>query len=419
MIQRTTIAFFGRTNAGKSLLVNRIVSQDLSIVSDTSGTTTDPVKKVMELLPLGPVTIIDTPGIDDFSELGKQRVKKAFGVLDGTHIAVLVVDATHDNPISSYESELIEKFKAKNIPYVVALNKSDLLAEDSRAAVEDSFEASFVGAPAGCGSVKADSECEGNSASPSIFVSAKTGENCDKLKDLLASIKERLSPPVPLVKDLVEPGDLCVLVIPIDEAAPKDRIILPQQMVIRELLENGTVPVCCKEDMLSQTLESLSKKPALVITDSQAFETVSKNLPADIPLTSFSILMARFKGTLDYSLRGARFLSELKDGDTVLISEGCTHHRQCNDIGTVKLPAWIKKFSGKNLNFEFSSGASFPENLEKYALVVHCGGCMLNEKEMQSRVGRCKTSSVPVTNYGTAIAMMNGILERSLAPLTK
>lgn len=380
--ERIHIGFFGLRNAGKSSVVNAVTGQSLSLVSDVKGTTTDPVKKAMELLPLGPVVIIDTPGIDDEGELGEMRVKRAKQTLNIVDIAVLVVDAAKG--IQTLDDELISLFKKKNIPYIIAFNKSDLLPK-----IPDNKE-------------------------NELFVSAFNGDNINLLKEKIASFAKQKENSKKIVADLIEKGDFVVLVVPIDESAPKGRLILPQQQVIRELIENGATAVVCRDSELSETLESLGKKPKLVITDSQAFGRVSQMTPCDIPLTSFSILFARYKGDLVSAVRGAAMLDKLKDGDTVLISEGCTHHRQCNDIGTVKLPNWIKNHTKKNISFDFTSGGEFPEDLSGYALIVHCGACMLNAREMQSRTGFAADSGVPMTNYGTAIAHMHGILRRSV-----
>lgn len=380
--ERTHIAFFGMRNAGKSSVVNAVTGQKLALVSDVKGTTTDPVQKAMELLPLGPVVIIDTPGIDDEGELGKMRVERTKRVLDKTDIAVLVVDAA--SGIRTPDKELAELFKSRSIPFVTVYNKSDLL-EDCP-------------------------DTEKNS----IYVSAKDGKNIYELKEMIAGLVEK-DEECFLVRDLIEKDDIVVLVTPIDAAAPKGRMILPQQQMIRDVLDGGAVNIVTKETELETALKSLAKKPKMVITDSQAFGTVNKIVPDDIPLTSFSILFARYKGELDEAARGAKALDSLKDGDTVLISEGCTHHRQCGDIGTVKLPNWIKKYTGKELDFEFTSGGEFPDDLKKYSLIVHCGACMLNAREMKSRIARAKAAGVPITNYGIAIAKMHGIIERSLA----
>lgn len=381
---RIHIGFFGLRNAGKSSLVNAVTGQNLAVVSDVKGTTTDPVKKAMELLPLGPVVIIDTPGIDDEGELGEIRVKRARQVLNYADIAVLVTDSTSE--LQSAEKELIKLFEDKKIPYVIAYNKADLL------------------------------ETISPKRENSIYVSAEKGININELKDLLASLTKSNESGKKIVSDLLKKGDCVVLVVPIDESAPKGRLILPQQQTIRDILEAGATSVVCRDTELPQTLSMLAQKPKLVITDSQAFGRVSKDTPDDILLTSFSILFARYKGNLENAVRGAAQLDKLKDGDTVLISEGCTHHRQCNDIGTVKMPSWIRNYTGKELNFEFTSGTEFPEDISKYALIVHCGGCMLNEREMQYRMRHSTDCSVPMTNYGTAIAQMHGILKRSLSP---
>lgn len=381
--ERLHIGFFGLRNAGKSSLVNAVTGQKLSLVSDVKGTTTDPVKKAMELLPLGPVVIIDTPGIDDEGELGEMRVKRAVQALNYTDLAVLCVDATKG--LQSCDTELIERFKKKNIKYIVAYNKSDLL-----------------------GSVPEAGENE-------IYVSAEKGTNISELKEMAGRLMKDRENGRKIVADLVEKGDVAVLVVPIDEAAPKGRLILPQQQVIRELIENGAMAVVCRDTELEATLSSLADKPKLVITDSQVFEKVSSILPEDIPLTSFSILFARYKGDLSSVVRGAFQLDKLCDGDKILISEGCTHHRQCNDIGTVKIPGWINKYTGKALEFEFTSGGEFPEDLSEYKLIVHCGGCMLNAREMQYRTGFAADFNVPMTNYGIAIAHMHGILRRSIS----
>lgn len=381
---RIHIGFFGLRNAGKSSVVNAVTGQALSLVSDVKGTTTDPVKKAMELLPLGPVVIIDTPGIDDEGELGAMRVKRAVQALNYTDIAVLVVDAAKG--IQPQDRELIARFEDKNIKYIVVYNKSDLL-----------------------GSIP-------DTKANEIYVSAVNGTNINELKEMIGRQMQKQGEGKKIVADLVENGDLAVLVVPIDESAPKGRLILPQQQVIRELIENGVTAVVCRDTELKSTLDSLGKKPSLVITDSQVFEKVSADTPEDIPLTSFSILFARYKGNLAAAVRGAAMLDKLNCGDKVLISEGCTHHRQCNDIGTVKMPNWIKNFTNKELEFEFTSGGEFPEDLSQYALVVHCGGCMLNAREMQYRAGFAADSEVPMTNYGIAIAHMHGILRRSVAP---
>lgn len=377
-MERTHIAFFGRRNAGKSSLVNRFTSQELSIVSDVAGTTTDPVRKTMELLPLGPVVIIDTPGIDDEGALGTQRIERSIRVLDETDIAILVVDGSAG--IGDDEKQLIEVFAKRRIPYLVVVNKSDLDV----------------------------SEVPENA----ILVSALKGEGIEELKEKTAVlIRQRKSRP--LVSDLVEEGDLVILVVPIDKSAPKDRLILPQQMVIRDLLGKGAIPVVVKDTELATALEKVGKV-RMVITDSQAFAKVSKIVPAGIPLTSFSILMARCKGILDQSVEGADMLDKLKDGAKILISEGCTHHRQCEDIGTVKLPGWIREYTGVDFDFKFTSGLEFPKDLTEYDLIIHCGACMLGETEVNSRYQKAKDQGVPMTNYGIAIGKMKGILDRVL-----
>lgn len=383
--ERIHIGFFGVRNAGKSSLVNAVTGQELAVVSDVAGTTTDPVRKAMELLPLGPVMIIDTPGIDDDGKLGELRVKKTKETLSHTDIAVLVADASRG--LGSAEKELIGIFSEKNIPYIVAFNKCDIIPELPSAAENE------------------------------IYVSALKGTNIHELKETIGRLngvkKEK-----PLAADLLPDGGTAVLVVPIDSAAPKGRLILPQQQTIRDLLDHGRTALVCRDSELADTLGKLSSPPDIVITDSQVFGVVSKTVPENIPLTSFSIIMARYKGFLEIAVKGAAKLDDLRDGDTLLISEGCTHHRQCEDIGTVKLPKMLGKYTGKDLLFEFSSGGSFPDDLSKYALVIHCGGCMLNEKEMMSRMMYAKNRNIPVTNYGIAIAHMNGILKRSLSPFT-
>ena len=382
--ERIHIGFFGLRNAGKSSVVNAVTGQKLALVSEVKGTTTDPVQKAMELLPLGPVVIIDTPGIDDEGKLGEMRVMRAKQVLSKTDIAILTVDAARG--MQDADRELCDLFSSRKIPYIVVFNKSDLLAEIPAAAENE------------------------------IYVSAEHGTNIYELKEKIGALAGKLENKKSLIGDLIEPNDIVVLVTPIDESAPKGRMILPQQQMIRDVLDHGAINVVVKETELEKALSSLSQKPKMVITDSQAFGKVSKTVPEDILLTSFSILFARYKGELREVVRGAAYLNRLKDGDTVLISEGCTHHRQCNDIGTVKLPGWISGYTGKNLNFEFTSGGEFPDDLSKYALIVHCGACMLNEREMKSRIERAVDAKIPITNYGTAIAQLHGILKRSLSP---
>ena len=382
--ERLHIGFFGVRNAGKSSLVNAVTGQELSVVSNIKGTTTDPVKKAMELLPLGPVVIVDTPGIDDEGELGGLRVRRAKEALAYTDLAVLVADA--EKGLTDAEKALIRTFEEKGTPYLIAYNKSDLLAQIPNVGARE------------------------------LYVSAKTGKNLQELKERLAALGNTAKKEKPIVTDLLKPGAAAVLVVPIDKAAPKGRLILPQQQTIRDLLDGGHTAIVCRDEELAETLNKLTAPPEIVITDSQVFGKVSKILPPEIPLTSFSILFARYKGNLETLVRGAAMLDRLQDGDTVLISEGCTHHRQCEDIGTVKLPKWLLDYTQKNLNFEFTSGGTFPEDLKPYALVIHCGGCMLNEKEMASRLARAEAQNVPMTNYGVAIAQMHGILKRSLSP---
>lgn len=389
--ERVHIGFFGLRNAGKSSVVNAVTGQSLSLVSETKGTTTDPVQKAMELLPIGPVVIIDTPGIDDVGTLGEMRVKRALQVLDKTDIAILVVDA--DKGLQQADQELLKLFEEKKIPHITVYNKSDLLA-------------TVPSLP--------EKQPEKNDA---IYVSAKNGDQIYELKERIGALTKAASAKADekrILADLIQPEDVVVLVVPIDSAAPKGRLILPQQQTIRDVLESGAISVVTRETELPQTLRSLAKKPALVITDSQAFQKVNADTPADVPLTSFSILFARYKGDLKEAVHGAAQLDKLQNGDTVLISEGCTHHRQCGDIGTVKLPNWIRNYTGKELSFEFTSGGEFPEDLSPYALVVHCGGCMLNEREMKARIARAVAQNVPITNYGICIAQVHGILKRSV-----
>lgn len=382
--ERLHIGFFGCRNAGKSSVVNAVTGQDLALVSDVAGTTTDPVSKAMELLPLGPVLVIDTPGVDDEGGLGKMRVERTKRVLEKTDCAVLIADASRG--LNASDRELLQIFKERGIPYVIAMNKCDL-----------------TGVP----QTASDKE---------IFVSAKTGENIGALKDRIAAAAKRAESGRRLVGDLLKKGDIAVLVVPIDSAAPKGRLILPQQQAIRDLLESGCIPMVCRESELELTLSACAKKPAMVITDSQAFKLVAEIVPQEIPLTSFSILMARYKGFLETAVKGVTALKDIRGGDKILISEGCTHHRQCGDIGTEKLPRWIRSFTDAQPQFEFSSGGGFPEELSQYKLVIHCGGCMLNASELTYRMKSAEKAGVPFTNYGTAIAYMNGILKRSLAP---
>ena len=377
--ERLHIAFFGKRNAGKSSLVNAITGQDLTVVSDVEGTTTDPVSKSMELLPIGPVLIIDTPGFDDEGELGALRVKKTKQILNKADVAILVIDATVG--MSDCDKELLDLFEDKKIPYLKVWNKSDLIADD---------------------------DLDG------VVVSAKDQIGIWELKEKIGVLGNRGSNEKKLVADLVSPLDFVALVVPIDSAAPKGRLILPQQQMIRDLLEAGAISIVVRESELEETLSRLGHKSAMVITDSQAFSVVSEIVPQDVPLTSFSILMARYKGFLETAVKGVCAIDRLKDGDKVLISEGCTHHRQCDDIGTVKIPTWLQQYTGKNLIIETSSGIGFPEDLSEYALIIHCGGCMLNEREVLYRMNHAMDEGVPFTNYGIVIAYMKGILARGI-----
>ena len=379
--ERIHIGFFGRRNAGKSSLVNAITNQELAVVSSVKGTTTDPVYKAMELLPFGPVEIIDTPGFDDVGELGELRVKKTRQILAKTDVAVLVVDGTEG--VSGCDKELIQLFREREVPYIVVYNKCDISG----------------------GEVSSENE---------ISVSAAKKLNIEELKEKIGSLAKNAGNERRIIGDLLSPGDMVVLVTPIDGSAPKGRMILPQVQALRDVLDADAEAVFTKETQLEETLKALVCPPKMVVTDSQAFGLVSKIVPEEVTLTSFSILMARYKGFLESAVKGAARIKDLRDGDTVLISEGCTHHRQCGDIGSVKLPAWLKKYTGKSLNIELSSGRDFPEDLSGYALVIHCGGCMLNEREMLHRKNIAEAAGVPFTNYGTAIACMNGILKRSL-----
>ncbi len=380
--ERIHIAFFGRRNAGKSSLVNAVTGQNLSVVSGIKGTTTDPVSKSMELLPAGPVVITDTPGWDDSGELGKMRVQKTGQILGRTDVAVLVVDSTEG--MTEDDTELVSLFRSRKIPFVTAFTKSDLLPE--------------IPAP----------------EKGSIFVSSSSGAGINELKNMIAAYASSAETGKKIIGDRINPGDIVILVIPVDEAAPKGRIILPQQMVLREILDAGGIAVSVQPEALADTLSALSHTPALVITDSQAFAVVARTVPETIPLTSFSVLMAEYKGLLAQAVSGLKALETLKSGDRVLVSEGCTHHRQCGDIGTVKLPRLIEKYTGTKPEYTFSSGNEFPENISDFSLVIHCGGCMLNAREMNTRAERAAESGVPFTNYGTAISYMNGILGRAL-----
>ena len=384
--ERTHIAFFGRRNAGKSSIVNAVTGQALAVVSPRKGTTTDPVWKAMELLPLGPVMIIDTPGYDDKGQLGELRVQKTREILGRTDLAVLVIDGTAG--MAEDDRELIREFRERKIPYIIVYNKLDLVET-------------------------------GGAAEDGLWVSAATGAGIPALKEKMAAAAaaNHLGTERPLAADLIPPGGTAILVVPIDESAPKGRLILPQQQVIRDLIGAGDSVMVCRESELAQTLGRLAEAPDLVITDSQVFGLVAEILPEDVPLTSFSILMARHKGFLDTALAGVRAIDELKEGDRILIAEGCTHHRQCNDIGTVKIPRWLQKHSQVGFVLETCSGREFPQDLSEYRVVIHCGGCMLNEREVQTRMQRAVSQGVPFINYGVLIAYMNGILERSIAPI--
>lgn len=399
---RVHIGFFGRRNAGKSSVVNAVTGQELAVVSDTKGTTTDPVYKSMELLPIGPVMIIDTPGFDDEGALGELRVRKTKQVLNKTDIAVLVVDATEGK--KQCDEELIRIFKEKEIPYIIVNNKADLLSDEISEKVCQN-------------NVSEQRKAEQNallSSGQEQYVSALTGAGIYELKECIGKLTPNEDMTLKIVGDLLHPGDFVVLVVPIDSAAPKGRLILPQQQTIRDVLEANAAAIVVKESELKQTLEQLGRSPAMVITDSQVFEQVSEEVSEEIPLTSFSILMARYKGYLETAVNGVAAIDHLKDGDKILISEGCTHHRQCDDIGTVKIPRWLKQHTGKELIIETSSGTEFSEDLTSYALVIHCGGCMLNEREVKYRMKCAEDQKVPFTNYGIAIAQMKGILKRSI-----
>lgn len=409
--ERIHISFFGKRNAGKSSVINAVTGQELAIVSDIKGTTTDPVYKTMELLPLGPVMVIDTPGIDDEGELGALRVRKSFQILNKTDIAVLVVDIITGK--TQWEEELILRFQEKNIPWILVYNKTDLISETEASSGKNNSDA-FVVSAKNASPVSSES---GNTNE--ICVSAKTGKGIHELKEMLASLKPEETHKYPLIADLISPEDLVLLVVPIDKAAPKGRLILPQQQTIRSVLEKGALSLVVRDTKLKSTLENFRKHgitPRLVITDSQVFSKVSKETPDTIPLTSFSILFARYKGDLATMVQGAAALDNIQDNDKILIAEGCTHHRQCDDIGTVKIPNWIQSYTKKEPEFVFTSGTEFPDDVTDYKLVVHCGGCMLNEREMKYRIACCQDQNVPVTNYGILIARVTGILKRSLEP---
>ena len=391
MSERVHIGFFGKRNAGKSSVMNAVTGQDLAVVSEVKGTTTDPVYKSMELLPLGPVVMMDTPGIDDEGELGKLRVKKSYQVLNKTDAAVLVIDGL--SGASEEDAAMLKKIRKKQIPYTVVLNKQDLASEEIK---EQTIQMLGIG------------------REQLLSVSAADGTGINELKERIAQIAKPEELERRIIGDMISPSDFIVLVVPIDSAAPKGRLILPQQQTIRDILEADAVSVVIKEDRVRETIESLGKKPRLVITDSQAFETVAADTPEDILLTSFSILFARYKGNLEMAVKGVTALDKLENGDKILISEGCTHHRQCDDIGTVKIPRWIREYIGKEIQFETTSGTQFPDELGAYKLIVHCGGCMLNEREMKYRLSCAEDQGVPMTNYGILIAYMKGILKRSV-----
>ena len=391
--ERVHVSFFGKRNAGKSSIINAVTGQDLAIVSSVMGTTTDPVYKTMELLPLGPVMVIDTPGIDDEGELGALRVHKSYQVLNKTDIAILVIDSTAGK--GEEELELIHRFHKKGIPYLIVYNKIDLLSTEKIKDLAMSVRAGEV------------------------LVSASDGMNIQELKEKIASLKQEDTHKYPLIQDLIDPLDLVILVVPIDKAAPKGRLILPQQQTIRDILERGALSLVVRDTELKSTLDHFLAQgvcPKLVVTDSQAFARVSKAVPENITLTSFSILFSRYKGELETQLKGIAALSSIEDGDRILIAEGCTHHRQCGDIGTCKMPEWIRNYTGKKPVFEFTSGTEFPDDVSSYKMVVHCGGCMLNEREMKYRIACCQDQGVPITNYGILIAQVTGILKRSLGP---
>ena len=391
--ERVHISFFGKRNAGKSSVINAVTGQDLAIVSSVRGTTTDPVYKTMELLPLGPVMIIDTPGIDDEGELGALRVRKSYQVLNKTDIAILVVDSTTGK--GEEELALIHRFHKKGIPYLVVYNKIDLLSGEE---IKDLAMSVRPG---------------------EVLVSAADGMNIQELKEKIATLKPEDTHKYPLIQDLIEPLDLVILVVPIDKAAPKGRLILPQQQTIRDILERGALSLVVRDTELKSTLDHFLAQgvcPKLVVTDSQAFARVSKDVPENITLTSFSILFSRYKGELETQLEGVAALSSIQDDDRILIAEGCTHHRQCGDIGTCKIPNWIRNYTGKKPVFEFTSGTEFPDDVSSYKMVVHCGGCMLNEREMKYRIACCRDQGVPITNHGLLIAQVTGILKRSLGP---
>lgn len=409
--ERVHIGFFGRRNAGKSSVMNAVTGQDLAVVSDVRGTTTDPVYKSMELLPLGPVVMMDTPGIDDEGELGALRVRKSYQVLNKTDVAVLVIDGSVG--VTSEDKALLKRIREKKIPYVIAVNKKELAAPDAPEKIAEELSCEEGENPGGQKSGEQNLG-SGSDSRRVISVSAATGEGINELKEQIASAAETEEPERYIVRDLLKPSDVAVLVVPIDKAAPKGRLILPQQQTIRDILEADAVSVVVKETELKHVLGQFQNKPKMVITDSQAFEKAAADTPEDILLTSFSILFARYKGDLAAVVKGVTALDTLEDGDTILISEGCTHHRQCDDIGTVKLPRWIREYTGKEIRIETTSGTEFPDDLTKYKMIVHCGGCMLNEREMKYRLKCAEDQGVPMTNYGITIAYMKGILKRSV-----
>lgn len=391
--ERTHIGIFGRRNAGKSSLINALTGQSLAIVSEVKGTTTDPVLKAMELLPLGPVVMIDTPGLDDEGNLGALRIQKAYQILNKTDIAILVIDGT--SAPSPEDLDILSRIQKKGIPFLVVLNKADLISSSET-------------------TVKKAADILQVQPEKLFWASASSGSHIQELKEAIACLVPEEDQTRRIAADLVQPLDFVILVVPIDSAAPKGRLILPQQQTIRDLLEAGAISIVVRESELAKTLAKLDRRPDLVITDSQAFQEVASIVPNDIPLTSFSILFARYKGNLELLAAGAKTLDSLEDGDHILISEGCTHHRQCEDIGTVKLPRWIRTHTGKELSFDFTSGTEFPLDLQRYRLIIHCGGCTLNEREMKYRLKCAEDAGIPITNYGTAIAYMKGILARSL-----
>ena len=416
--ERVHIGFFGKRNAGKSSVMNAVTGQELAVVSDVKGTTTDPVYKTMELLPLGPVVMMDTPGIDDEGELGALRVRKSYQVLNKTDVAVLVIDAVQG--VCPEDRAILNKIREKKLPYIIAVNKCDLLEDTA-----DEYNPAEKEADTGDSKPEnahfedktrkmLEDQLRDFEQEQICYVSAKGKSGIFELKEKIAAIAKPEENTARIVGDLISPSDFVLLVVPIDKAAPKGRLILPQQQTIRDILDTDAVSIVVKEDKVKETIETLGKKPALVITDSQAFAKVSADTPKEIPLTSFSILFARYKGNLKTVVEGVTALDTLEDGDTILISEGCTHHRQCDDIGTVKIPRWIREYTGKEIHIETSSGTEFPEDLKKYRLIVHCGGCMLNEREMKYRQRCAQDQGVPITNYGILIAQMKGILKRSV-----